>query len=220
MGKPDQESAAAEEARRATGDAAGRGRGGRLSARRKRETVLRLLRGEDLESVSRELGITAARAAQWRDQFLAAGQASLPTFRAIGCDGATDADQGASGRTWAGPRTWSKWGSQTSHSTRIMRPTSDDMGREFRIAHGKIMPSLHGISRSQARSSFDWPGMVVASSQPSWYRSSYWASKIVSDFRSGRDSGDYDKEWTVDCISDLIHNESTEELQFENTKRV
>ena len=75
MGKPDQESAAAEEARRATGDAAGRGRGGRLSARRKRETVLRLLRGEDLESVSRELGITAARAAQWRDQFLAAGQA-------------------------------------------------------------------------------------------------------------------------------------------------
>ena len=64
MGKPDQESAAAEEARRAIGDAAGRGRGGRLSARRKRETVLRLLRGEDLESVSRELGITAARAAQ------------------------------------------------------------------------------------------------------------------------------------------------------------
>ena len=51
--------------------------GGRLSARRKRETVLRLLRGEDLESVSRELGITAARAAQWRDRFLAAGQASL-----------------------------------------------------------------------------------------------------------------------------------------------
>ena len=77
MGKPDQESAAAEEARRATGDAAGRGRGGRLSARRKRETVMRLLRGEDLESVSRELGITAARAAQWRDQCLAAGQASL-----------------------------------------------------------------------------------------------------------------------------------------------
>ena len=75
MGKPDQGAAAAEGARRATGDAAGNGRGGRFSARRKRETVLRLLRGEDLESVSRELGITAARAAQWRDQFLAAGQA-------------------------------------------------------------------------------------------------------------------------------------------------
>ena len=31
----------------------------------------------NLESVSRELGITAARASQWRDQFLAAGQAGL-----------------------------------------------------------------------------------------------------------------------------------------------
>ena len=35
----------------APGAAAGRGRGGRFSAGRKRETVLRLLRGEDLESV-------------------------------------------------------------------------------------------------------------------------------------------------------------------------
>ena len=56
MGKPDQDSAAAEGARRATGDAVGRGRGGRFSVGRKREGVLRLLRGEDLESVSRELG--------------------------------------------------------------------------------------------------------------------------------------------------------------------
>ena len=76
MGKHDQESAAVG-ARRATGAAAGRGRGGRFSAGRKRETVLRLLRGEDLESVSRALGITAARASHWRDQFLVAGQAGL-----------------------------------------------------------------------------------------------------------------------------------------------
>ena len=54
----------------ATGAAAGRGRGGRFSAGRKREVVMRLLRGEDLESVSR---ITAARASHWRAQFLAAG---------------------------------------------------------------------------------------------------------------------------------------------------
>ena len=77
MRKQMEESAAAEGARRATGAAAGRGRGERLSARRKRAVVLRLLRGEDLESVSRELRITAARASQWRDQFLAAGQAGL-----------------------------------------------------------------------------------------------------------------------------------------------
>ena len=76
MGKHDQESAAVG-ARRATGAATGRGGGGRFSAGRKRETVLRLLRGEDLESVSRELGITAARASHWRAQFLAAGQAGL-----------------------------------------------------------------------------------------------------------------------------------------------
>ena len=56
MGKPDQGSAAAEGARRATGDAAGPGRGGRLSVGRTREVVLRLWRGEDLESVSRAVG--------------------------------------------------------------------------------------------------------------------------------------------------------------------
>ena len=61
----------------ATGVAAGRGRGGRFSAGRKREVVMRLLRGEDLESVSRAVGITAARASHWRAQFLAAGQAGL-----------------------------------------------------------------------------------------------------------------------------------------------
>ena len=77
MRKQVEESTAAESARRAPGAAAERDRRGRFSARRKRATVLRLLRGEDLESVSRELGITAARASQWRDQFLAAGQAGL-----------------------------------------------------------------------------------------------------------------------------------------------
>jgi transposase-like protein len=50
---------------------------GRFSARRKTDAVLRLLRGEDLEILSRELGVTAATLAAWRDSFLAAGQASL-----------------------------------------------------------------------------------------------------------------------------------------------
>ena len=86
MGKPDQGSAAAAGARRATEAAAGRGRGGRFSAGRKRETVLRLLRGEDLESVSRELGITAARASLWRDQFLVCG-AGGPQEPCDGCPG-------------------------------------------------------------------------------------------------------------------------------------
>ncbi len=77
MGKHVRGSAGVEGARRATGASAGRSRGGRFSVGRKREAVLRLLRGEDLESVSRELGITAARLSQWRDQFLAGGEANL-----------------------------------------------------------------------------------------------------------------------------------------------
>lgn len=50
---------------------------GRFSARRKTETLLRLLRGESLDGVARELGVTAATLAQWREQFLAGGQAAL-----------------------------------------------------------------------------------------------------------------------------------------------
>ena len=65
MGKPDQESAAAEEARRATGDAAGRGRGGRLSARRKRETVLRLLRGRPSATAPWCNGVNGTSARTW-----------------------------------------------------------------------------------------------------------------------------------------------------------
>ena len=50
-----------------------------MSRQRKREAVLRLLRGEDLELVSRSLGVTAATLSGWRDSFLAAGEASLST---------------------------------------------------------------------------------------------------------------------------------------------
>ena len=57
--------------------ATGPGRGGRMSRRRKRDAVLRLLRGEDLEAVSRSLGVTAATLTFWRDAFLAAGEANL-----------------------------------------------------------------------------------------------------------------------------------------------
>ena len=48
-----------------------------MSRQRKRDAVLRLLRGEDLETVSRSLGVTAAALTGWRDAFLAAGEASL-----------------------------------------------------------------------------------------------------------------------------------------------
>ena len=51
--------------------------GGRFSAKRKMEAVLRLLRGEDLDLLSREYGVVAARLSQWRAEFLAGGQWAL-----------------------------------------------------------------------------------------------------------------------------------------------
>ena len=60
------------------------GRGGRMSRQRKSAAVLRLLRGEDLETVSRELGVTAATLTGWRDAFLAGGEAALTTRAATG----------------------------------------------------------------------------------------------------------------------------------------
>ena len=59
--------------------AIGPGRGGRMSRQRKAAAVLRLLRGEDLETVSRALGVTAATLTAWREAFLAGGEASLAT---------------------------------------------------------------------------------------------------------------------------------------------
>ncbi len=50
-----------------------------MSRQRKRDAVLRLLRllrEENLETVSRLLGVSAATLSAWRDGFLAAGEAS------------------------------------------------------------------------------------------------------------------------------------------------
>ena len=49
----------------------------RFSARQKTEIVLRLLRGEALDLLSRELGISASRLTTWREAFLNAGQEAL-----------------------------------------------------------------------------------------------------------------------------------------------
>ena len=70
--------------------AAALGRGGRMSRQRKTAAVQRLLRGEDLETVSRELGVTAATLTGWHDAFLAAGEAALTTRAATG-EGSTTA---------------------------------------------------------------------------------------------------------------------------------
>jgi transposase-like protein len=49
----------------------------RWSAGKKTDAVLRLLRGEPLEVLSRELGVEAHRLAAWRDDFLEGGKDAL-----------------------------------------------------------------------------------------------------------------------------------------------
>lgn len=50
---------------------------GRWSAKSKRDAVLRLLRGEDLDALSRELKVTAAKLSEWREVFLESGMAGF-----------------------------------------------------------------------------------------------------------------------------------------------
>jgi transposase len=78
MGERTTERAGAAERPQGSG-AAAPGRGGRMSRQRKTAAVLRLLRGEDLETASRSLGVTAATLATWREAFLAGGEAALAT---------------------------------------------------------------------------------------------------------------------------------------------
>jgi len=49
----------------------------RWSNCKKEEVVLRLLRGESLDELSRELKVPAAKLASWREDFLEAGRAGL-----------------------------------------------------------------------------------------------------------------------------------------------
>jgi transposase len=69
---------AAQGGRRPT-EAAGRTRldTGRWSSRRETEIVLRLLKGETLDALSRELQVSSARLAQCRDEALVAMQTGL-----------------------------------------------------------------------------------------------------------------------------------------------
>ena len=60
-----------------TDEQAGTGRETRWSANKKTDAVLRLLRGERLDELSRELRVEAHRLAAWRDEFLAAGKVGL-----------------------------------------------------------------------------------------------------------------------------------------------
>ncbi|WP_375507685.1 hypothetical protein [uncultured Caballeronia sp.] len=66
-----------EGARSATGSASGIAEVKRWSTGRKRGVVLRLLRGEPVDAVSREVGVTIAELECWREQALAGMEAGL-----------------------------------------------------------------------------------------------------------------------------------------------
>ena len=51
--------------------------GGLLTVKESSEAVLRGMGGESLDIVSRDLGVTAARLSEWRDQFHAGARAAL-----------------------------------------------------------------------------------------------------------------------------------------------
>jgi len=78
----------AEGARRATGASPGGagplGPKQRWSLRRKREVALRLLRGESLDAVSRELGVPIYRLEAWREAALAGVEAGLKSRKGSG----------------------------------------------------------------------------------------------------------------------------------------
>jgi transposase len=61
----------------AGGGGAEAGHGKRFSAKRKLAAVQRLMRGESLEALSRELNVPAHRLSEWRDRVLIAAESAL-----------------------------------------------------------------------------------------------------------------------------------------------
>ncbi len=58
----------------------------RWSVNRKQDVVLRLLRGEPIDEVARDVGVEAHRLAAWRDEFLESGKEGLKGRRSGGGD--------------------------------------------------------------------------------------------------------------------------------------
>ena len=52
-------------------------RQGRWSTRKKGEAVLRLFRGEAIDSLSRELSVTVEALSRWREEFIEGGMSGL-----------------------------------------------------------------------------------------------------------------------------------------------
>jgi transposase-like protein len=75
--RSDEPEGAPARARNAGAPSGGAGPERRLSVQRKLAAVTRLLRGEPLETLARELNVTAARLSDWRDRALVGAEAAM-----------------------------------------------------------------------------------------------------------------------------------------------
>jgi hypothetical protein len=115
------------------------GERGRFSAPRKTATVLRLLRGEDLELVSRELGVTAATLSGWRDDFLTGGQAALKSRPADDRDDEIARLRGQGRRADHGQRTADstlpgRWPFRPEETEAVGQTVSPSTGQRYGLA--------------------------------------------------------------------------------------
>lgn len=77
MGTKKKTTPATKRRRSRSGVAGGAADRGRWSSKRKAEVVVRILKGEALDALSRELKVSTSRLSEWRDEFMASGQAGL-----------------------------------------------------------------------------------------------------------------------------------------------
>src|SRR3982751_2950255 len=146
----------------------GLGRGGRMSRQRKRDAVLRLLRGEDLETLSRALGATAATLTGWQDPFVAAGEASLATRSTAGEALETERQTGRDASTI--PRTSMQLAQRAARSLRWTRAGAQPL-TVFKSMSGamnpKITSQMAGIApratdqKAKAPAGWKWPPMIL-----------------------------------------------------------
>src|SRR3989337_3107973 len=82
----------------------------RWSVSRKTDAVMRLLRGEDLDTVARELRVEAHRLAAWREEFMAGGAEALKARPADPTDRKLREAERQIGRATLGLQGWAAGG--------------------------------------------------------------------------------------------------------------
>jgi hypothetical protein len=95
----------------------------RWSANKKTDAVLRLLRGEPLDELSRRLRVEAHRLAAWRDEFLAAGK--------VGLKGRSPAEDGMSAEQRRGLREAERKVGELTLANDILRAAARKRGLEI-----------------------------------------------------------------------------------------